>query len=162
MIADIITMMWKESRTLFRKGEYRSRMLRMILVPAVLSSVFPISWGPEWVSEFLALIIAFITPAVLVGMMIPDSFASERQRHTLGTLLATRLPNQAILIGKMAIPVFFGWITALIFTTLSLIVVNIAHGEGKLLIYSSDIAIGVITISFLISTTMAGGGMLTS
>jgi len=162
MKTDILTMTWKESRTLFRKGPYRSRLLRMVLIPAILSSVFPISWGPDWVNEFPALIIAFITPAVLVGMMIPDSFAGERERHTMGTLLASRLPDHAILIGKMAIPVIVGWGAALLFTFLSLLVVNIAHGQGELLLYSSENTIGILSISILVSTTMAGGGVLTS
>lgn len=162
MIADIYSMMWKESRTLFRKGPYRSRLLRMVLIPAVLSSVFPISWGADWVNEFPALIIAFITPAVLVGMMIPDSFAGERERHTMGTLLATQLPDQAILIGKMAIPVMVGWGAALFFTFLSLVVVNIAHGQGELLFYAADITVGIFVFSFLVATTMAGGGVVTS
>lgn len=162
MTSDIFTMLWKESRTLFRKGPHRSRLLRMVLIPAILSSVFPISWGPEWVNEFPALIIAFIAPAVLVGAMIPDSFAGERERHTLGTLLASRLPDRAILIGKMIIPALVGWIAALLFTALSLIVVNLAHGHGKLLVYSPTIAIGIVFISFLVSTTMAGGGVLMS
>ena len=162
MISDIITMIWKESRTLFRKGPYRSRLIRMIMIPAIMSAVFPISWGPEWVNEFPALVIAFITPAVLVGMMIPDSFAGERERYTLGTLLATRLPDRVILIGKMAIPVLFGWGCALVFTALSLVVVNIAHGQGELLFYSAEITIGILVISALVATTMAGGGILTS
>jgi ABC-2 type transport system permease protein len=108
------------------------------------------------------LIIAFITPAVLVGMMIPDSFAGERERHTMGTLLASRLPDQAILIGKMAIPVMVGWGVALLFTFLSLVVVNIAHGQGELLYYTADITVGIFVISFLVATTMAGGGVVTS
>lgn len=162
MKADILAVMWKESRTLFRPGPHRSRLLGMILIPALLSSVFPISWGPDWVSEFPALVIAFIVPAVLVGVMIPDSFAGERERHTLGTLLASRLPDRAILIGKMAIPVIAGWVTALVFTSLSLLVVNIAHSEGTWLCYTPSITMGIVGISLLVSTTMACGGVLAS
>ncbi len=162
MTTDIMTMIWKESRTLFRKGPYRARLLRLVLIPAILSSVFPISWGADWVDEFPALIIAFITPVVLVGMMIPNSFAGERERHTMDTLLASRLPDQAILVGKMAIPTLAGWWAALLFTFLSLVIVNIAHGKGELLLYSPEITTGILAISFLVATTMAGGGVLTS
>jgi ABC-2 type transport system permease protein len=108
------------------------------------------------------LIIAFIAPAVLVGVLIPDSFAGERERHTLGTLLASRLPDQAILLGKMIPPILMGWASGLLFNLLSLIIVNIAHGDGGLLFYTPTIAFGILALSFLSSTVMAAGGVLTS
>jgi ABC-2 type transport system permease protein len=134
----------------------------MILIPAIMAAVFPISWGADWVNEFPALIIAFITPAVLVGMMIPDSFAGERERHTLETLLVSRLPDHVILIGKMLLPIMIGWCAAILLTTISLVVVNIAHGSKHLLLYPPTISIGIVVISFLVATTMAGGGVLAS
>ena len=162
MIDDILTMMWKERKTLFRNRASRSRLLTMLLTPVMLSSVFPITWGPDWVEDFPSLIIAVIAPAVLVAVMIPDSFAGERERHTLPTLLASRLPDRAILLGKMITPVVVGWGTALLCALLSLVVVNVAHGEGQLLFYTPLIALGILALSFLTATIMAGAGVLTS
>jgi len=162
MIKDIQSVMWKESKSLFRRRASRSNLLRIILAPALLASVFPITWGPDWVEDFPALIIAFIAPALLVGILIPDSFAGERERHTLGTLLASRLPDQAILLGKMIPPILMGWGSGLLFNLLSLIILNIAHGEGSLLIYTPMITFGILVLSFLSSTVMAAGGVLTS
>jgi ABC-2 type transport system permease protein len=140
----------------------KSSFLRQLIAPVVLAVVFPITWGADWVNEFPALIIAFITPALIVGIMIPDSFAGERERHTLDTLLASRLSDQAILFGKILLPVLLGWGAALGFTLISLIVVNLAHGTGDVLFYSPPIAGGILFLSFLSATLMAGGGVLTS
>jgi len=162
MIDDILTVMWKERRTLFRGRANRSRLLMMLLSPVVLTTVFPITWGPDWLEELPPLIIAVIVPVLLVGVMIPDSFAGERERHTLGTLLASRLPDRAILFGKMITPVVVGWGAALLCALLSLVVVNVAHGEGEFLFFTPPIALGIFVLSFLAVTIMAGAGVLTS
>lgn len=162
MFADIKTMLWKECKVQFRGKDRKSSFLRQLLAPVFLAGVFPFTWGAEWVNEFPPLIIAFLTPALIVGVMIPDSFAGERERHTLDTLLASRLPDRAILIGKMLLPILTGWAAALGFNLISLIVVNLAHGGDGLLLYSPPIAGGILFLSFLSATIMAGGGVLTS
>jgi ABC-2 type transport system permease protein len=162
MMKDIRTMIWKENKSLFRRKASRSNLLRIIAAPALLAFVFPISWGPDWVGDFPALIIAFIAPAVLVGVMIPDSFAGERERHTLGTLLASRLSDRVILLGKIIPPVLLGWCTGLMFPLISLLIVNLTHRDGGVLFYNSTITFGILALSFLSSTVMAAGGVLTS
>jgi len=162
MVDDILTLMWKERKTLFRNRASRSRLLMLLLTPVMLSTVFPVTWGPDWVEDFPSLIIAVVAPAVLVAVMIPDSFAGERERHTLPTLLASRLPDRAILLGKMITPVVVGWGTALLCALLSLVIVNVAHGEGQFLFFTPPIALGILALSFLTATIMAGAGVLTS
>ena len=162
MLTDIKTVVWKEIKVQFRGRTKKSSFLRQLMAPIVLAAVFPFTWGADWVNDFPPLIIAFITPALIVGVMVPDSFAGERERHTLDTLLASRLPDRAVLFGKMLVPVFTGWGAALGFNLISLIVVNLAHGSGELLFYSPTIAGGILFLSFLSATLMAGGGVLTS
>jgi ABC-2 type transport system permease protein len=162
MIGDILTLMWKERRALFGNWASRSRLLTMLLTPVMLSTVFPVPWGPDWVEDFPSLIIAVIAPALLVAVMIPDSFAGERERYTLPTLLSSRLPDRAILLGKMITPVVVGWGTALLCALLSLVIVNVVHGEGHFLFYTPPIALGILALSFLTATIMAGAGVLTS
>ncbi len=41
--------------------------------------------------------------------MITDSIAGERERQTLETLLASRLPDRAIVLGKIIAVTLFGW-----------------------------------------------------
>jgi len=45
--------------------------------------------------------LAFL-PLALAGVMSIDTFAGERERQTLETLLASRLPDRAIILGKVA------------------------------------------------------------
>jgi ABC-2 type transport system permease protein len=155
-------MIWKEAKVQFRGQGKRSNYFRQLIAPVVLASIFPIKWGPDWVNEFPVLIIAFITPAVIVSVMIPDSFAGERERNTLNTLLVSRLPDNAIIFGKIALPVLVGWGGALGLSTVSLIVTNIAHGGARVLFFSPVIAMGIIFLSFLSATLMSSGGILTS
>jgi ABC-2 type transport system permease protein len=134
----------------------------MMLFPIILNTVFPITWGPDWVTDFPPLLSAAIIPALLIAVTVPDSFAGERERHTLSTLLASRLPDRAIFFGKLVTPIIMGWGTALILSFVSLIVVNVVHGEGELLLFTLPNTMGIIILSFLFSTTMAGAGVLTS
>lgn len=162
MIEDIFTVMWKERKTILRGQASHSKFLQMLLFPIILNTVFPITWGSDWVTDFPPLISAIIIPALLIAVTVPDSFAGERERHTLDTLLASRLPDRAIFFGKLVAPIVVGWGVALLLSLVSLFVVNVAHGEGELLLFTLPIAMGILTLSFLSSTTMAGAGVLTS
>ena len=71
-------------------------------------------------------------------MMIPESFAGERERHTLGTLLASRLPDHAILLGKVAVAVGYAWVMTLMLLLVSLVVVNVTPWDGQVLLYASE------------------------
>jgi len=62
----------------------------------------------------------------------------------------------------MITPVAVGWGTALLCALLSLVVVNVAHGEGQFLFFTPPIALGILALSFLTATIMAGAGVLTS
>ena len=107
------------------------------------------------------LLTVFLT-IVVVAIMVPNSFAGERERHTLQTLLASRLPDRAILFGKIAVALVFVWGMTLIALLLSLVSVNVAHWDGQLLLYTPPIALGNLALSFLVATFMAGAGVLIS
>ena len=100
MIADIWTVIWKERKSLFRHRGSRLRAVFNLLIPVGLVAIyFPLGEGHNWVSSPVALF-ALIIPMLLVGTTVPDAFAGERERHTLSTLLASRLPDRAVLFGK--------------------------------------------------------------
>jgi len=40
--------------------------------------------------------------------------------------------------------------------------VNVAHGQGQFLFFTPPIALGILALSFLTATIMAGAGVLTS
>jgi len=162
MIADIRTVMWKEGKSLLRVRGSRSRFWLTMLSPILLATVFPWRWGAEWVEEIPSVILSFVIPIVLVGLIIPDSFAGERERHTLGTLLASRLPDRAILFGKLAVSVALGWGATILVLLLSVIVVNVAHWEGQILFYTPTILLADLSLSFLMCTLLAGTGVIVS
>jgi ABC-2 type transport system permease protein len=94
--------------------------------------------------------------------MVPESIAGERERHTLETLLASRLPDRAILLGKLLVPVAVGMGAAMLANLCSLIVVNVAHWQGEILFFSPPIALGSLALSFLMALLTAGAGVLVS
>ena len=162
MIEDILTMIWKERKSQFRVRGSRMRFLLMLASPVLLATVFPITWGPDWLAEIPPLIISALVSVILVAVMVPESIAGERERHTLETLLASRLPDRAILFGKLLVPLVMGWGMAMLCLLLSLVVVNVAHWEGQLLFFTPPIALGSLALSFLMATLTAGAGVFIS
>jgi len=162
VIADILTVMWKERRGLFRHRGSRLRAALTMLVPvAMVAAYFPWQIGRDWVEGPPALF-ALLVPILFVGMAVPESFAGERERHTLGTLLASRLPDRAILWGKVAVAVGYGWGATIVILLLALVTVNATHWEGEVLLYSPSVGVAVLVLSFLVATLVAGAGILIS
>ena len=162
MLDDIVTIMWKESKSMFRYQGSRSRLLLTLLSPILLATVFPWQWGPDWVAEIPSVILSIVVAVILVGITIPESFAGERERHTLNTLLASRLSDRAILFGKMGISIVFALGVTLAVLLLSLVTVNVAHWDGELLLYTPTIIIADLVLSFLMATLFASAGVLIS
>jgi len=159
---DILTVMWKERKALFRVRGRRAQALLAMFSPVLLAVLFPLQEGVGWVQSPLSLLLAFIAPLILVGISIPDSFAGERERHTLPTLLASRLSDRAILFGKMTTSVAFGWGVTLVLLGTGLVTVNIAHWDGHILFYKPSILLADLTFSFLVAMLTAGAGVLFS
>ena len=162
MIGDMLTVIWKERKSLFVSRGSRLRAMVNLFIPVLLVAIYiPWNEGRDWVSSPVALS-ALIVPVLLVGTTVPDSFAGERERHTLSTLLASRLPDRAVLFGKLAVAVGYGWLVTLIAILLGLVTVNAAHGEGHVLLYSPTVAVADVVLSFLVATFVAGIGILIS
>ena len=93
MFSDIVTVMWKERKGLFRYQGSRTRATLGLLIPGVMLSIYlPLQIGRALVVGPWSLVASVFIPMMMVGMMIPESFAGERERRTLGTLLSRRLP----------------------------------------------------------------------
>jgi ABC-2 type transport system permease protein len=162
MFDDILSVVWKERKSQFRVRGSRLRFLMMLFSPLLLGTIFPITWGPEWLVQLPPLVVATITSVILVAVMVPESIAGERERHTLETLLASRLPDRAILLGKLLVPVAVGLGAALLANLCSLIVVNVAYWQGEILFFSPPIALGSLALSFLMALLTAGAGVFVS
>lgn len=160
---DIGTMVWKEWRdSLFPGGKVLS--LRLLLFMALLGVVWPLIDRQGWLD--------LSAPMVLLNVLFPyfyllnyigDAFAGERERHTLETLLASRIPDQAILIGKVIANVGYIWGLTIITSLLSMVVVNLAGGQGPWAFYTPfDHWVGVLIFSLLACLLAASGGILVS
>jgi len=159
---DILTVMWKERKGLFRVRGRRAQALLGMFSPVLLAVLLPLQEGVRWVENPMSLLLAFVAPLILVGISIPDSFAGERERHTLPTLLASRLSDRAILFGKMITSVAFGWGVTLVLLMIGLVTVNVAHWDGHILFYKPSILLADLAFSFLVAMLTAGAGVLFS
>jgi len=164
VVADVWTVFWKEWKQLtLRQGRGLGRgLLGTLMIPLIFGIFLPWQMGREWVTTPVALIYWVWVPLILVSSIVADSFAGERERHTLETLLASRLSDQAILLGKLAAAVSYGWGVTMVSLLLGLVTVNLAYGRGELLLYPADVAVGIILLSFLAAGLMAGIGVLIS
>jgi ABC-2 type transport system permease protein len=159
---DIRTVMWKAQKDLFRIQGRRGQTILMLFTPLMLAILMPLQLKEEWLTTGFSLLIAIIIPLLLVGTSIPASFASEREQHTLPTLLASRLSDRAILYGKIATAVAYGWGVTVIVLLASLLTSNIVLWEGRLRFFEPTVFLADVVISLLFALLTAGAGVLFS
>jgi ABC-2 type transport system permease protein len=102
------------------------------------------------------------TPLILIAPTICESFAGERERHTLETLLASRLPDRSILFGKMIISILYGFGMTVFLLLMSLVIVNILIWNGKFQFYPLSILLADLGLGALFSGLMVTLGILVS
>ena len=133
MIADIFTVAWKELREMLVQGDPRGRSkMSLILLVVIFGIVLPLQNGRDWVSSPISIVVWGWMPFLWVSGIVADSFAGERERHTLESLLSTRLSDRAILFGKLLAALLYGCILTWVILLVSLITVNMAYGNGEL------------------------------
>ena len=163
MTRDIWTMVWKEWR------EFRDQLLSLrrgglsaLILALILGVVAPVQLGPEWVHSKIIVGYWPFLAATMVSSLIADSVAGERERHTLETLLASRLPDAAILIGKIVAAVLYGLGFAVANMLIGLIAVNVAHRESAPILFGAQRFVVTIILTVLASLLMAGIGVFIS
>ena len=162
MIADLRTMLWKELKEVPQQtGGRRGGPMNLLVVVGLIGVVMPLRAGVNFptVGQQAMLV---VLPMVLIASIIADSFAGERERHTLETLLASPIADRAILFGKIGAAVAFGWGTAILSLLLGLVTMNFKFGQGKPLLFSAPTGIGVALLSLLTSLLVATAGVLVS
>lgn len=163
MIIDIYTIVWKEILELFfQRGRLRGGWVGMLFLIAVFGIFMPLQSGRSWVESPLGLLYWSWVPFLLGSNVVADAIAGERERHTLETLLASRLSDRAILFGKIAAAITYSWGLTLVSIVLGLVTVNLAYGKGELILFPIDIGTGILVLSFLVATLAAGLGVLVS
>jgi ABC-2 type transport system permease protein len=163
VIADLWTVMWKEWREMLRQYSAKaSAWWSPAFSLAFFGVVVPLQAGAEWVSTGVGVGMWIFTPVVLLLQLMPDTLAGERERHTLETLLATRLPDAAILLGKVAAPLLWSWAWSQAVIVVALIAVNAVYGRGTLLLFPPALVPVGLGLGLLVGGTMAAVGALIS
>jgi ABC-2 type transport system permease protein len=74
----------------------------------------------------------------------PIRLRANGNRHTLETLLASRLPDASILLGKLGAVVAYVWGQVLICLLLGAVTVNVVQWEGHLRFYQTSVGLGAV------------------
>jgi ABC-2 type transport system permease protein len=165
MLTDIWTVVWKEWKELLaQRGNFslRGGGLSLLFILLVFSIILPLQFGRGWIeSPFLLFFVGWMS-FVLVANAVTDAFAGERERHTLETLFASRLPDKAILLGKICAVISYAVASILVILVLQLVTLNIAYAGSGLLLYPAPIGLGSLVLSLLSAGLAANIGMLIS
>ncbi len=160
MVTDTWTVIWKEMKLLL-EGNNKARFFPLIFL-LIFGVVLPLQTGLPWLDLPLGLAFWVVIPLALVASWVADSFAGERERHTLETLLASRLSDQSILFGKLIAGAGHAWGMALLAMVLGLVTVNLASWQGAVRLYTPAVGLGGVGVSFLTATLVANAGVLVS
>lgn len=162
-MSDLLTMMWKESKDLVFQRGWKAWIFPVFLV-GILGAYLPLQSGLQWLelSPMAIFALLWIPFFVIIGF-IGDAIAGERERHTLETLLASRISDRAILLGKVIVTVGYAWGMALMSLALGLILVNLFHGHGSWTFYHPlDVFLEVLVLSMMCNLLGASAGVLIS
>ncbi len=172
MIGDIGTMMWKEFREYFAGpgagGSGRGRsVVGVLLIIGLVSILLPLQLGHALFTSAAPVIVdGLFLPFLILESVIVDSFAGERERHTLETLLASRLSDRAILFGKFGAAVAYGWAVGLVAALLQAVVANISQKDASagsgLAFYPGASVFAIVVLALLMSLLAASVGCLVS
>jgi ABC-2 type transport system permease protein len=160
MIDDVKTVFWKEVKEEIISN--KQVLLGLLVTVPVFGVVLPWNMGHTFMEEPYLLIFLSLLPLVMVINILTDSFAGERERHTLETLLATRLSDHAILFGKILSAVAYAWGVTILTILTGVITVNVAFGQGQLLLFSPLEGLLIILITLLLSLLVTSAGVLVS
>ncbi len=160
-MSDVKAMYWKELTDLFSKRNMQG-ILRLLLAAGV--GIW-ISWQfvHNWVQlPLIGIVFLSIYPLLIIFSFVADVFAGERERHTLESLLASRLSNWSIVVGKCAALVTLSWGMTIISLFVSLVVVNVLAGGHAWSFYPLDRFLMALLLSLIVSVFATTVGALVS
>jgi len=161
---DIITVVKKELKEFWKaRGSLRARLLSFLPILIVFGIYMPLQQQELWrEAPFVPGAFFMALPLFLAGGTAADSFAGERERHTLETLLATRLSDRDIFVGKVLATVAYcvgvTWVAALA----SLVTLNLAAGGATPFLYTTSALTLLLIGSPLAALLITAIGVLVS
>jgi ABC-2 type transport system permease protein len=171
MIADIWTVMMKEWREYLAGaggGSGRGRgVIGVLLIKGIASILWPLQMGRALFASGAPVVVdGVFLPYMILQSIIADSFAGERERHTLETLLASRLADRAILFGKFGAAVAYGLAVALIGALVQAVVANLSPNQAsagsELAFYPVSTLVAIVVLGLVVSLLTSSVGCLVS
>ena len=160
-MSDVKAMYWKELKDLFSKKNMQG-ILRLLFAAGV-GIWISLQFAHNWVQlPLLGIVFLSIYPLLIIFSFVADVFAGERERHTLESLLASRLSNWSIVVGKCAALVTLSWGMTIISMGASLVVVNVMAGGHAWSFYPPDRLLIALVLSLVISVFATTIGALVS
>ena len=161
-MSDILTMLWKETKDVLFQGGWRS-LIRPLIVIGVIGIYLPLQLGAQWVDlTSLGMILFLWIPFFVIISFVGDVIAGERERHTLETLLASRMPDRAILLGKLVAIVLYAWGMGLLSLLLGPVLVDLFRTQGHWMFYPLALFVDALVLLLLVSVLGASAGVLIS
>jgi ABC-2 type transport system permease protein len=162
-MSDLWTMLWKETKDLLFQGGWAA-FIRPGIIIAVMGIVLPLQMRSDWFtfSPIEVTLVIFISFFFILNF-IGDAIAGEHERHTLETLLASRISDRSILLGKVIVTVGYAWAMVIISLLLGALVLNMTNGTGAWAFYTPvGLLFYLLALSLLTSLLVASGGVLIS
>ena len=156
ILADVMAVAWKEWRELIRARATRIGALVMIFVFGVFLPLQTRSAA----SGPIDILTWAVIPFALTIPIIADAIAGERERHTLETLLSSRLTEGDILLGKMGTTVAYAFGGALLVQVLQTIVRSARAGE--LVVMPAGLFVAGLLVALGVALVASSAGVLVS
>lgn len=162
MIRDVGTMIWKEWRAVrASQGHFAGGPIELALTISIIAIIFAGQQDAEFLTSWMTAFYSTVFGAISIILALGDAFAGERERHTLETLLASRLADRAILFGKIAALVSYGWSLALVYLFVGLLTINLTSADG-LLFFRPIILFAAVLGSLFFTMLIAQVGVFVS
>jgi len=168
-MTDILTVARKELREIVGGGSGRKGLFRELFFVFLFGVFFPLSQAEAWRSGAVPTVFVFMIPLFLAGPYVADTFAGERERKTLETLLATRLPDSSIYLGKILAVCTYAWAVTQLIVLASLLALNLVgdgtgatSGDGQWFVYPASVWAGALVGSYASALLISGIGTFIS
>jgi ABC-2 type transport system permease protein len=167
-MTDILTVARKELREIVGGGSGRKGLFRELIFVFLFGVFFPLSQSEAWRSGAVPTVFVFMIPLFLAGPYVADTFAGERERKTLETLLATRLPDSSIYLGKIIAVCTYAWAVTQLILLASLVALNVvgngtgASAAGGWFVYPASVWVGTLAGSYASALLISGIGTFIS
>jgi ABC-2 type transport system permease protein len=156
MANDIWTILWRDLRGYRAQFEDPKRLILGVCASVILLIVAELLVGVHGIiTSARPVLLIWIWCWLPLGSAVTlstDAIAGERERHTLESLLATRIPVRALLIGKTLSITIQSWISAFLLALGALAAINLATAwHGDFVIFPWSVLLFGPIVSFLIT-----------